>query len=684
MVLTTTSGRRAWIRARITVLIAGLLLALCGAPLTQADPQAGDTASGTETPAGGDAQPPGSTTLSLTDLGWADVLSFTFSRDVTSTNLKFPVPPGLTPVSFTAKLELPVELTFGRLTVLQDGQTVSRLETLPGNGSSFTMPLPGVKFWGNWLNLTLTMTAIPPDNFCWDWRSPIRLTGIKVTFSGAEAVPANVATFLPPVLRKLTIAVPAKPSDAESSAAVQLAAIIERRYGGQRPEVALVPRADGAPPPSAPMSMERVIVLKEGSDTDKGLSLIGQGMPALLISGPGEELANQVRMLGDDSLNSALSRKAVAGPLSFERRFAEYVVTMGMLLHEPQLDSEALWPEVGIPLDQTLWGHSVRGFQVYLIGSHTPLPPNLGGEVVITVDGEVIDRWPVDPGGVIDHRVDIPDRLLDRSTNLSIKVRTNGNSGKCGESPLMVLRINGATQIEAVPADPPVPPGFRSLPQTLMPRVQFGIGPDVFVDTNRAIQLVRAIQRTSAPPLTAFVTSLDQAVASGKPAVLIAAQGWKSDTIMLPVRADQGRVTIDVLDGGGNPTVMTLDTTLPIGSLQTVVDGHRSLLIATSNGSPAQLDELLLWATAERGRWSGLDGRAVLSVRGSEPVTVPNPAIELTPRRENFFRWSTWVVGTAIGVIAAAAAGALAILVRVRRRRSATGDPTGDLTRPAT
>ncbi|WP_313674747.1 hypothetical protein, partial [Mycolicibacterium sp.] len=482
------------------------------------------------------------------------------------------------------------------------------------------------------------------------------------------------ATFLPPVLRKLTIEVPAEPSHAESSAAVQLAAIIERRYGGQRPEIVLVPRGDGAPPPPVPMALERVIVLKEGPDKDKGLSLIGEGMPALLISGAGEDLANQVRLLGDDSLNSALSPKAVAGLLSFERRYAEYVVTMGMLLRETQLDSEAIWPEVGIPLDQTVWGRSVRGFQVYLIGSHTPLPPNLGGEVVVTVDGETIDRWAVDPSGVIDHRVDIPDRLLDRSTTVSVKVRTNGNTGTCGESPLMVLRIDGDTQIEAMPADPPVPPGFRSLPQTLLPRVQFGLGPDVFVDTARAIQLVMAIQRTSAVPLPVFVTSLDEAVASGKPAVLIAAQGWTNDTIMLPIRFEQGRVSVDVLDGGGNPTVMSLDTTLPIGSLQTVVDGQRSLLIATSNASPAQLDDLLRWATAERGRWSGLDGRAVISVLGSEPVTVPNPSIELTPRRENFFSWSKWLVWAAAGVVAAAAAGALAILVRVRRRRSATSD----------
>jgi hypothetical protein len=45
-----------------------------------------------------------------------------------------------------------------------------------------------------------------------------------------------VAAFVPPVLRKLTIAVP-RPSQAESNAAVQLAAAIVTKFGGQIPDL---------------------------------------------------------------------------------------------------------------------------------------------------------------------------------------------------------------------------------------------------------------------------------------------------------------------------------------------------------------------------------------------------------------------------------------------------------------
>ena len=42
-------------------------------------------------------------------------------------------------------------------------------------------------------------------------------------------------------------------------------------------------------------------------------------LPALLISGPGEELTNQTRLLTDASLPYALSPKAIAGPLTTEQ-----------------------------------------------------------------------------------------------------------------------------------------------------------------------------------------------------------------------------------------------------------------------------------------------------------------------------------------------------------------------------
>jgi hypothetical protein len=202
-----------------------------------------------------------------------------------------------------------------------------------------------------------------------------------------------------------------------------------------------------------------------------------------------------------------------------------------------------------------------------------------------------------------------------------------------------------------------------------MPGVKIGLGDDALGDTGRAIQLVMALQRSTPVPLTTTVTSLKQAIDSPDPAVLVSADGWPDKTIALPFSTDQGQVTLNALDADGKPKTPTLDPAVQFGSLQTVFDGKRSLLIATSNGAPAQLDELLRWLSGESGRLSGLNGRAVVSVPGSAPATIPNPPTDLAaapegsgPRSGLDLAW--WIAG---GVVAAAAAGALVIALRARR-----------------
>jgi len=132
--------------------------------------------------------------------------------------------------------------------------------------------------------------------------------------------------------------------------------------------------------------------------------------------------------------------------------------------------------------------------------------------------------------------------------------------------------------------------------------------------------------------LTTKVMSLKQAVAGPDPAILISADGWGDKSIPLPISGDKGRIDIEARLPDNKPTTLTLDPAVQFGSLQTVFDGKRTLLIATSNGAPQQLDELLGWLGGGSGRWSGLDGRAIISVPGQAPVTVPNEPPRSRPR----------------------------------------------------
>src|SRR6185503_17281852 len=125
------------------------------------------------------------------------------------------------------------------------------------------------------------------------------------------------------------------------------------------------------------------------------------------------------------------------------------------------VNATAFKPQVVIGLDQTRLGRPVRDVRVRLQGSYTPLPSTVGGQVVVSVGGETIDRWAADSSGAIDRWVSIPQPKLQRHTNLSVAVDIAGNTGQCGEFQPVTLTIDGATAIDSTPADPPEPAGFQ-------------------------------------------------------------------------------------------------------------------------------------------------------------------------------------------------------------------------------
>lgn len=631
------------------------------------------------------AEPGNPAMVSLDELGASNTIWFDARQDTTSSSFSFEVPKGLTPSSLNATLELPVTMQSGYLTVAQSGRTVHRMPLPLQDGAAMVIPLTGIEVFDGWANITLTITALPGyDRFCWHPDSPIRLVNSSVTFSGTAAPLSTVAGFLPRSLAKLTIGIPLKPSPAESEAAVQLSAAMAKRYGWQKADIVVVPITGGADTLPPPGPRERQIWLKEGKDP--GLELLRRpGTPALLISGPGDELTNQTRLLSDPALDFALSTKAVADDLTPEPQPLLSSATLEQLKQRVN-DSESLRPGVEVKIDQTVFGQSLAGVRVHLLGSYTPLPGDFNGEFTAEIGNEVIDRWPADAQGTIDRSIDIPNQLLGRITMLKIKEQTTGNPGHCNDFLNMRLRIDPETEITANRAGPPVPPGFRSLPQAMGPTIEFGIQPGSAADTVRAAKIAVGLQRNSSVPLITTVTSLSDAIASGQSAVLVSPNGWTDDSIALPFSAEAGRITIQGLDPGGNPAKLTLEPPIKFGSLQTIYDGKRSLLVATSNGAPAQLDELLRWLGEEPSRWSDLDGRAVISVPFNAPITVPNRRSDLAAAqataKSSLAGWP-WLVAS--GIAAAAVVGAVLILLRSRKPRvvAAADESIGERPEPA-
>ena len=323
-------------------------------------------------------------------------------------------------------------------------------------------------------------------------------------------------------------------------------------------------------------------------------------------------------------------------------------------------------PQVFVGLDQTRLGKPVRSMRVHLKGSYTPLPSTVGGQVVTSIDGQTVDRWAVDSSGAIDRWITIPDSALHRYINLRVAVDIAGPTGRCGEFQPVTLRIDDDTTIDSSVADPPAPAGFQSLPQALMPKVQVGLGREAFTDTVRAAAILEGLQRLSARPLDTEVVPLADAIDSSTPAVLIAANGWDNDKLVPPIRTStDGELDVESIDGG-EPAKLTLETAPRFGSLQTVRDGNRTVVIATSDDAPGLLDAMLSWLDADPSRWASLDGTAVLAPPGRDPVMVNAEAAPTDSAQvQSTSRAALWIT---VGVVVFVIVGSAAFLLRYRRR----------------
>lgn len=615
----------------------------------------------------------GTTTLSLTDAGLQNGLQF--YGDTGQTTLTFPVPSGLRPTTLNTTLNLPFGITSGTVTVTQDDRLISKVGLPPADFAPVVIPLDAVVVTDDVVDLTLRLTALADDRYCLDADHPVVLTNGSITFTGSVSTPTTVADFLPPVLRTLTIGVPESPSQAESGTALQLAAALLLRYRSQAPQITLVPLpGDAASIDGPPQPFERRIVVKEGGE--EGLSLSGGPDPQLRISGAQDRLPDQARLLTDGNLTMAVGTDVVTGTLRTRPPPAGESTTLADL-GQGDLSGTGVAPNVGIALDQTRFGRAVEGYRIHLTGSHTPVPAGVGGRVTASVDGQVVDSWPIATDGTIDHWVDVPDHLVARYTNIVVGIDTSGDMGDCDDYRPITLTVYGSTVVQNTPAEPPLAAGFNSLPQALMPYTKVGIAADSFVDTDRALQIVLGLQRLSVVPLLTEAVSVQQAVEGDEPAIIVSPDGWTDTSITLPVRSENQWLTLTGL-GDDEETTLALEPGVRFGSLQTVsADGDRSLLIATSNGAPAELDRLLRWLNDDPRGWSRLRGNAVVAIEGAEPQLVPgqSPLAVLDAPAEGSDTGTDggggtptwWIAG---GVVAVAIVGASAYWLGSRRRRT--------------
>lgn len=618
-----------------------------------------------------DPEPPAPTPAFGTEtLGFGDVIGFRGHSD--SVTLAVPVPDGLAPEALDTTVELPSNVARGSIDVESDGRILSRLDLPPENATvPLSIPLTGATVENQAAVVTLRMNLFAADNICpedWTARSVAMRDGV-VRYTGAATAPAVVADFLPPILERLDVYLPVQPSPLESDTAVGLAAAVTANYTGRPLAVDVRETPPNGVPPAAESPFVRQIVVTETDGTDSGAEVgpIPGGPPALYLKGDTDTLATQARIATSKWSGLAVSSEVYATPRIVPPQQSPDITTLKDLGIGDQGATAVGVVQVKLYLDQARFGRPVGDLRLDLKGSYTPLPETEGGLLTVEAGDTLLDSWAAEPRGIIDRAITIPAEVMQRSTELTVTLRTTGGERYCGTTQPATVMIDGDSHISSTIADPPVPDGFASLPQTLMPRFDVAATGTGIDDTARAVDIVSGLQSLTPILLDTEWVTVDDALASQSPAVIVSADGTLPGDLPLRLTETEDQ-RFEVIGAGGTSTSLTFGTDVTYASLQVIRDHARTLLVATSTDAAAELDRTLSWLAADPDRWPGLTGHVLFTAEGRDPVALVDPRGDvIVPTEEDVSATVRWIL---IGTGALVAAGVIAAVVLMALRRT--------------
>ncbi|MCP2161909.1 hypothetical protein LX12_003108 [Williamsia serinedens] len=588
-------------------------------------------------------------------------------------SLTVPVDPGTLPTELRGTAQLPPGVTAGTVDAYSGDRFLSRVVLGSDPSQPVRWSLAGIPVTDNAADITLR-TDLTGEGTCrFDPDTPFRVVGMTVAYTGNPTVPATVADFLPPVLTAIDLFIPSTPSPTEASAAINLATAVVGRY--KPTPIAVRTRAlpaSGAPDVAQDPTVRQIMLAESAA---RGTALrTGAFGPYLQIGGRGSDLLAQAQLITSQMSTVAVASAAIAGQSATAPQITPTVRTLADLGVGESEASGTGRAVIGFGIDQTRLGGPAHDVRFEVRGTYTPLPSNGGGRIVVRTGTTTIASWPTAASGSIDRWVDVPDRLLRRYLDVTVSLERGDDQGGCGQAQRVSISLDPTAPVQFTRADPPIPTGLGSMPQALQPRAQFAWTRGDLADVSRAVTIAAGLQSLTVTPLGVDVVPIDEARASSTPAVIIDADGSARDIPTLPVSARGDVVTLDPLAANaqaGRRQSLTLSPTVKLGALQVTRSNGRSVLVASSNGNPAQLDAVLRWLTADPRRWSNLDGAALLAVDDRTPVLVPQPDSTDTTAADTGG-------GSDSGVIVATAGSVAAVLVvagaawfvwrRVRRR----------------
>jgi hypothetical protein len=656
-----------------------------------------------------------------TEIGAALRLSGATSESIVT----LPVINGTEPVALRAMLTVSPDVDSGYLEYQGPG-VQSRLLDFAGLGGRpvdqpVELDLRGMQPTNGQLRLTIRSRLRSTDPGCvtsllGEW-AELREGGLVL--EGTEVPPSSVASFLPKLLERLTIAVPTEPTTAESTAALRIALYAQRSAIGRNPQVEVVRLESAAAVPDVPfVSGERTVVVSDAAEPGARVVPTPAGGVVLVVGGDPQDMDRT-----SDALVSRIGRLAVGGDVDVERFDPDGLdgavpeglppadtpeegdpttttIPAGLEPGDPSLrDTEFTFDDLGlggervtglgrlelpISIDQASLGGPTSSVNLEIVGALTPIAKGADATMSVLVDGVMVQSVNLadfegeeDPDGVVEPGrftvdAEIPEDMLGRTASVTILVDYSPAGGECrpGDIPFMFQVDPVASKLVIDPGQG-LPPGFERFPQTLLPDFQVAL--DRY-DTDRlelSLRLVMALQRVAPVALDGTYTSIDDAIESDRAAVLVA-EGTPDLLAAAPLLSTDPMSLTD----GQRVERLRLDVDQPYAVLEAFDLQNADRLLLTWSGGVqdpaagwAQADDLVAEISRRDQTFADLFGDTYLVSVGSPPLNIAlrDDAVQSTPELD-----SPDYLGRAKPLLLAAlvAAAVVAVMAWIRRRRA--------------
>jgi hypothetical protein len=587
--------------------------------------------------------------------------------------ITIPASPDLVPQTLIGTATLSPDAGSAIVEVRDDGERVALLTLTGTDPTPFAIALPPPDADAD-ASILEVRTYLPfDDSYCRGrYTVPeVRLTGLTVQVEDASDPPTTVGEFLPRVLRRARLWVPADGTADTTSAALRLGTGIIHRYGAMPVQVEVRTLEDGSLPDLPYEPLERDFVIgSDGADRDVITVTQSDGGAPLLVLPLENPEAAAAAMFDELAVVALTDTVEVAGRAAApalpprERTLLSLGLPTGAVQGTGRV-------ETGVDLPQAAFGGMVKSFHFRVHGITTPSSDGSEVQVSVLFDSELLDVIPGTTDGDfrVDETVSIPPR--GRQNRLTIVAEERGDGGPCSAVALPIsLQVSGSSSVEAE-LGTSLSPGFVRFPQAALPSSDVVVADHEPGSVAAVVGLAVALQRLS-PVLvgTNLVTvggKQTVAAAIGDDGPLLLA--WDGDAgalqgLGLEVLPTESTTT--VLSLGGDP--LELDRDVPV--LQAVPGTTGEILAATAPDADA-LRDLVTTAVDEGGGFPALRGDVAAlddsgRLRFAQADSDALPGENGSSSDDGDFPVGLFVAGSLVVV----AIGVVIFLLRARRRAS--------------